>query len=161
MFIYYRTPLHGHPLNMDTSLLWSLSFVPRENLSFSLNPTHLIRKSVNVDNGHFSLVQSTDSYGKLTLLIRTLPCQLCVAIWERREERAFPGTDPTLGSPVSFIGSANTPRDNSPLKKEKRIQQQQQQQQPDDKKMFSTSASECFSSSSSFSSTPCSSPSHC
>ena len=47
-----------------------------KTLPFSLNPTHLIRKSVNADNGHFWLVQSTDSYGKLTLLIRTLSCQL-------------------------------------------------------------------------------------
>ena len=40
MFIYYRTPLHGHPLNMDTSLLWSLFFVPRENpcIFFKFNP---------------------------------------------------------------------------------------------------------------------------
>ena len=128
-------------------------------LAFSLNSTHLIRKPVNADNGHFSLVQSTNCYGKLTLLIRTLPCQLCTAIWEKREERKFPGNDPMRGSQVSFIESANTPRDNSLLKKEKLIQQQQEQQS-DDKKMFSTSASECFSSSSSFSSTPCSSPSH-
>ena len=40
MFIYYRTPLHGHPLNMDTSLLPSLFFVPRENpcIFFKSNP---------------------------------------------------------------------------------------------------------------------------
>ena len=94
MFIYYRTPLHGNPLNMDTLYYRHFSLSLGKTLTFSLNPTHLIRKSVNVDNGHFSLVQSTDSYGKLTLLIRTLPCQLRSAIWERREERAFPSTDP-------------------------------------------------------------------
>ena len=40
MFIYYRTPLHGHPLNMDTSLLPSLFFVPGENpcIFFKSNP---------------------------------------------------------------------------------------------------------------------------
>ena len=38
---------------------------------FSLNSTRLIRTTVNVDNGYFFLVRSTDSHRKLTSLIRT------------------------------------------------------------------------------------------
>ena len=40
-----QTALYGHPLNMHTSLLWTVCFVPwgKKGLTFSLTSTHLIR----------------------------------------------------------------------------------------------------------------------
>ena len=50
VFFFSQTPLYGHPLNMDTLLLWTVCFVPRERkllLFFKFNPhnkdTPLIR----------------------------------------------------------------------------------------------------------------------
>ena len=53
-FNYYsQTPLYGHPLNTDTSLLRTISFVPGEinSVTFSLNSTHFIRTPRQY--GHF------------------------------------------------------------------------------------------------------------
>jgi len=61
----------------DTDLIRT----PHYNERFSLNSTRLIRTPANAKKGHFSLIrQSTDSYGKLTLLIRTLPSVPTVAV---------------------------------------------------------------------------------
>ena len=44
VFFYSQTPLYGHPLNMDTLLLWTVCFSPgKESSYFSLNSTHIIR----------------------------------------------------------------------------------------------------------------------
>ena len=50
VFFYSQTSLYGHPLNMDTLLLWTVCFFPRERkllLFFKFNPhnkdTPLIR----------------------------------------------------------------------------------------------------------------------
>ena len=53
-FNYYsQTPLYGHPLNTDTSLLRTISFVPGEinSVTFSLKSTHFIRTPRQY--GHF------------------------------------------------------------------------------------------------------------
>ena len=48
-YLYNRTPLYGHSLNTDTSLLRIPTFL-------ALNcSTRLIRTPVNADNGHLSL----------------------------------------------------------------------------------------------------------
>ena len=51
---------------------------PGKAVTFSLNPTHLIRTPVNGDNGRLFLAQSTDSHRQSTSLMRTLHYQLCV-----------------------------------------------------------------------------------
>ena len=50
--IYSHTPLYGHLLHMDSSLLRTVCFVPawdRKYLTFSLDSTRLIRHPVNMD----------------------------------------------------------------------------------------------------------------
>ena len=49
-------------------------------LTFSLNPTCLIRTPINVGNRHLFLAQSTNSHRKPTSLMRTLHYQWCAEI---------------------------------------------------------------------------------
>ena len=74
------------PNFMDISLTRTPRYYGQFSLSlgkihtFSLNSTRLIRTSVNADNGHLFLAQSTNSHRKSTLLMPTLHYQLCVVI---------------------------------------------------------------------------------
>ena len=66
---YSGTPLYGHPLNTDTPILRTVSFVPEKSSYISLKLTRLLRTPVNTDNGHFSVSRLTNSYTSSTPII--------------------------------------------------------------------------------------------
>ena len=60
------TPLYGHPLNTDTSLLRTVCFVPGESPCIFSKFNPLIRTPVNANNRHLILAQSTNFHRKPT-----------------------------------------------------------------------------------------------
>ena len=60
--MYSGIPLYGHPLNTDTRILRTVSFVQTKSSNISLKLTRLMWTPVNTDNGHFSVSRVTNSH---------------------------------------------------------------------------------------------------